>query len=138
MLHSRTEESFAITRRKRCGTKAGFGTSIAAPSTEILRITQLMTEPPADTYAGSLISVRGCFRLSSMDFGLAGAAQVATLAQIPKQIRICLPLCTISVAGRVGPHQFSATMIPHNLRWTASGGSSRFGIHTLPFATSTA
>jgi len=27
---------------------------------------QRMTEPPDDTNAGSLISVRGCFRFSSM------------------------------------------------------------------------
>jgi len=30
------------------------------------RTVQLMTEPPDDTYAGSLISVRGCFRFSSI------------------------------------------------------------------------
>ena len=61
-----TEESFAITRRKRCGTKAGFSTSIAAPSGEIFRTTQGMTEPPDETKAGSSISVRGYFRFSSM------------------------------------------------------------------------
>jgi hypothetical protein len=37
ILHScTTEESFAITRRKCCGTKATFSTSIAAPSCEII------------------------------------------------------------------------------------------------------
>src|SRR5450756_2419267 len=39
--HSRTEESFAMTRRKRDGTKAGFSTSMAAPSAEIFRTVQL-------------------------------------------------------------------------------------------------
>ena len=40
---------FAITRRKCCGTKAGFSTSIAAPSGEIFRTMQHMTEPPDET-----------------------------------------------------------------------------------------
>jgi hypothetical protein len=31
---------------------------------------QLMTEPPDETYAGSLTSVRGCFRFSSIGVGL--------------------------------------------------------------------
>src|SRR5216684_9064344 len=48
-LHSRTDESFAMTRRKRWGTNAGFSTSMAAPSIEIFRTTQPMTEPPDDT-----------------------------------------------------------------------------------------
>jgi len=48
-LQSRTEESFAITRRKCAGTKEGFSTSIAAPSGEIFRIVQLMTEPADET-----------------------------------------------------------------------------------------
>ena len=48
-LQSRTEESFAITRRKCAGTKEGFSTSIAAPSGEIFRTMQLMTEPADDT-----------------------------------------------------------------------------------------
>ena len=47
--HSRTEELLAMTRRKRAGTKAGFSTSMAAPSAEIFRTVQLMTEPPDDT-----------------------------------------------------------------------------------------
>jgi len=67
MLHSRTEESFAITRRKRGGTKAGFSTSMAAPSGDMFRTVQLITKPPDE--AGSLISVRGCLRFSSITFG---------------------------------------------------------------------
>src|SRR6185437_13509196 len=55
--HSRTTPS-DITRRKRVGTKAGSSMSMAAPSEEMFRTTQLITEPPADTYAGSLISER--------------------------------------------------------------------------------
>ena len=47
--HSLTEASFAITRRKCCGTNSGFSISIAAPSGEIFRTTQLITEPPDDT-----------------------------------------------------------------------------------------
>ena len=48
--HSCTiEESFAITRRKCRGTKAGLSTSIAAPSLEMFRTTQGMTEPPDET-----------------------------------------------------------------------------------------
>lgn len=47
--HSRTEESRLSTRRKRDGTNAGFSTSMAAPSGEIFRTTQLITEPSADT-----------------------------------------------------------------------------------------
>ena len=38
-----------MTKRKLWGTKAGFSTSMAAPSGEIFRTTQLMTEPPDDT-----------------------------------------------------------------------------------------
>lgn len=49
ILHSRIEESFAITRRKLAGTKAGFSTSMAAPSGEIFRTTQLITDPLDDT-----------------------------------------------------------------------------------------
>jgi hypothetical protein len=49
ILHSRTEESFAITSRKHGGTKAGFSTSMAAPSGEMFLTMQLMTEPPDDT-----------------------------------------------------------------------------------------
>src|ERR1700682_3235053 len=41
--------AFAMTRRKRWGTNAGFSTSMAAPSTEIFRTMQPMTEPPDDT-----------------------------------------------------------------------------------------
>ena len=67
MLHSWIEESLTITRRKCGGTKAGFSTSMAAPSGEIFRTMQLMTDPPDETYAGSFISVRGCFRFSSID-----------------------------------------------------------------------
>jgi len=49
ILHSWTVESLAITRRKCGGTKAGFSTSMAAPSAEMFRTVQLMTEPPEDT-----------------------------------------------------------------------------------------
>ena len=35
---------------------------------ETLRTMQRMTDPPAETRPGSLISVRGCLRLSSMAF----------------------------------------------------------------------
>jgi hypothetical protein len=49
ILHSRTEESLAITRRKCAGTKAGFSTSMAAPSGEMFRTMHLITEPPDDT-----------------------------------------------------------------------------------------
>jgi len=66
ILHSWTTELFAITRRKRAGTKAGFSTSMAAPAGEIFRTLQRMTEPPTDTNAGSSISVRGCLRFSSI------------------------------------------------------------------------
>jgi hypothetical protein len=49
-LHSRTlEESFAITSRKLGGTKAGSSTSMAAPSGEMFRTVQRITEPPDDT-----------------------------------------------------------------------------------------
>jgi len=48
--HSCTVEgSFAITKRNCCGTKAGLSTSIAAPSLEMFRTTQGMTEPPDET-----------------------------------------------------------------------------------------
>jgi hypothetical protein len=36
----------------------------------MLRTVQLMTEPPAETYAGSLTSLRGCLRFSSIEVGL--------------------------------------------------------------------
>jgi hypothetical protein len=42
------EETFAITSRKRGGTKAGFSTSMAAPSNEMFRTSQRITEPPDD------------------------------------------------------------------------------------------
>src|ERR1700756_3641652 len=48
-LQSWTVAPLAITRRKRAGTKAGLSTSMAAPSAEMFRTTQLMTEPPTDT-----------------------------------------------------------------------------------------
>ncbi|MGX1363533.1 hypothetical protein AB7M46_008590 [Bradyrhizobium elkanii] len=44
-----TEASRAITRRNLCGTKAGFSTSMAAPSGEMFTIVQCMTEPPDET-----------------------------------------------------------------------------------------
>jgi hypothetical protein len=44
-LHSLLDESLAMTRRNCDGTKEGFSTSIAAPSGEILRTVQLMTDP---------------------------------------------------------------------------------------------
>ena len=47
--HSWTEEPLAMTRRNRGGTKAGFSISMAAPSSEIFRTMQLITEPPDDT-----------------------------------------------------------------------------------------
>jgi hypothetical protein len=49
ILHSWIEESLAITRRKQAGTKAGFSTSMAAPSGEIFRTMQLMIDPADDT-----------------------------------------------------------------------------------------
>lgn len=48
-LHSLTDESFAMTRRNCAGTKEGFSTSIAAPSREIFRTVQLMTDPSDET-----------------------------------------------------------------------------------------
>jgi hypothetical protein len=59
---------------------------MAAPSAEIFRTTQLMTEPPDDTYAGSLISVRGYFRFSSIDGGPDCQLWAIVAANI-KQIR---------------------------------------------------
>lgn len=47
--HSRTTAPSDITKRKRAGTKAGSWMSIAAPSGEMFRTTQFITEPPADT-----------------------------------------------------------------------------------------
>jgi hypothetical protein len=44
-LHSLLDESLAMTRRNCDGTKEGFATSIAAPSGEMLRTVQLMTDP---------------------------------------------------------------------------------------------
>jgi hypothetical protein len=44
-LHSLLDESLAMTRRNCDGTKEGFSTSIAAPSGEMLRTVQLMTDP---------------------------------------------------------------------------------------------
>jgi hypothetical protein len=65
--HSRTiEGSLAITKRKRCGTKAGSLTSMAQPSGEMLSTVQRITDPPDDTKAGSLISVLGNLRRSSI------------------------------------------------------------------------
>lgn len=49
ILHSWTEESRAITRRKFSGTNAGFATSMAAPSGEMFRTMQLITDPADDT-----------------------------------------------------------------------------------------
>jgi hypothetical protein len=49
ILHSYTVESFAITSLKLGGTNAGSSTSMAAPSGEMFRTTQLITEPPDDT-----------------------------------------------------------------------------------------
>ena len=43
------EESRAITRRNWAGTNDGLSTSIAAPSGEIFRTIQRMTDPPAET-----------------------------------------------------------------------------------------